>query len=119
MPVNDLAPAPVAPRRGFAMGLMVFSSVLISFGGLLVRNIEAGERVRERRTALQQVVVLGIAGRDRRRIGADLRRHRLPQLPEPRPQSVPIPIDRHATSLARAGHLRPCIQWGAIHKWPS
>ncbi len=43
MPVNDLAPLPTAPRRGFAMGLMVFSSVLISFGGLLVRNIEAAD----------------------------------------------------------------------------
>ncbi len=28
------------PRRGFAMGLMVVSSVVISFGGLVLRNIE-------------------------------------------------------------------------------
>jgi drug/metabolite transporter (DMT)-like permease len=37
-----LAPAP-APRRGFAMGLMVLSSVLISFGGLIMRNMEAAD----------------------------------------------------------------------------
>lgn len=29
-----------APRRGFAIGLMVVSSVLISFGGLVLRNID-------------------------------------------------------------------------------
>ncbi len=28
-----------APRRAFAMGLMVVSSVMISFGGLTIRNI--------------------------------------------------------------------------------
>ena len=31
------------PRRGFAMALMVASSVLISFGGLILRNIEAAD----------------------------------------------------------------------------
>ena len=36
------APA-AAPRRGFAMVLMVVSSVLISFGGLIMRNIEAAD----------------------------------------------------------------------------
>ena len=30
-------------RRGYAMGLMVLSSVIISFGGLIVRNIEAAD----------------------------------------------------------------------------
>jgi hypothetical protein len=40
--VNDPAPPP-APRRGFAIGLMVVSSVLISFGGLILRNIEAAD----------------------------------------------------------------------------
>jgi drug/metabolite transporter (DMT)-like permease len=36
-------PDTAAPRRGFAMGLMIFSSVLISFGGLILRNIEAAD----------------------------------------------------------------------------
>ncbi len=31
------------PRRGFAMGLMVASSTVISFGGLIVRNIEGAD----------------------------------------------------------------------------
>ena len=30
----------VVPRRGFAMGLMVACSVVISFGGLIIRNME-------------------------------------------------------------------------------
>jgi len=33
----------VAPRRGFAMGLMVVGSAAISFGGLVVRNIEGAD----------------------------------------------------------------------------
>jgi len=32
--------APGAPRRGFAMGLMIAGSVAISFGGLVIRSIE-------------------------------------------------------------------------------
>lgn len=31
------------PRRAFAMGLMVASSILISFGGLIMRNIEGAD----------------------------------------------------------------------------
>ena len=31
------------PRRGFAMGLMVVSSIVISFGGVTVRNIELAD----------------------------------------------------------------------------
>lgn len=38
---GSLVPAP--SRRGYAMGLMVLSSVIISFGGLIVRNIEAAD----------------------------------------------------------------------------
>lgn len=39
---SDIARSPdgPAPRRGYAMGLMVACSVVISFGGLIVRNIE-------------------------------------------------------------------------------
>jgi drug/metabolite transporter (DMT)-like permease len=33
----------LAPRRGFAMGLMVLSSTVISFGGLIIRNMEAAD----------------------------------------------------------------------------
>lgn len=40
---ESLALALGPPRRGFAMGLMVVSSVMISFGGLIVRNIEAAD----------------------------------------------------------------------------
>ncbi len=42
-PAAARAAAPAAPRRSFAMGLMVVSSVLISFGGLIMRNIEAAD----------------------------------------------------------------------------
>ncbi len=35
----ELAP----PRRVFAMSLMVVSSVLISFGGLIIRNMEQAD----------------------------------------------------------------------------
>ena len=48
-------------------------------------GIEVGARLYKRYAALQQVVVLGVAGRNRRRIGADLRRHRFLQSHEPRP----------------------------------
>lgn len=34
------SPDGMAPRRGFAMGLMVACSVVISFGGLIIRNME-------------------------------------------------------------------------------
>ncbi|MFQ6024203.1 MAG: DMT family transporter [Acidiferrobacterales bacterium] len=37
-PINTINPGP--PRRAFAMGLMVVSSIVISFGGLIIRNIE-------------------------------------------------------------------------------
>lgn len=30
-------------RRGYAMGIMIFSSVLISFGGLIIRNMEVAD----------------------------------------------------------------------------
>ena len=40
---QSTAAATVAPRRGFAIGLIVASSVLISFGGLIMRSIEAAD----------------------------------------------------------------------------
>ncbi len=40
----DIAtPADLAPRRALAMGMMVVGSVAISFGGLVIRNIEAAD----------------------------------------------------------------------------
>ncbi|MCR9114601.1 MAG: hypothetical protein NXH84_15100, partial [Rhodobacteraceae bacterium] len=32
-----------APRRAYAMGLMIVASIGISFGGLIIRNIEAAD----------------------------------------------------------------------------
>jgi len=38
LPLDD-----IAPRRGFAMGLMVACSVVISFGGLILRSMEVAD----------------------------------------------------------------------------
>ena len=43
MPIKldkSCSPAEMAPRRGFAMGLMIACSVVISFGGLVIRSME-------------------------------------------------------------------------------
>ena len=47
--------------------------------------------------------LLGIAGRNRRRIGSYLGRHRLLHLLQPRPQRVPIRIRFHGRSLEQIG----------------
>jgi hypothetical protein len=39
-PGQPATPAQAAPRRGFAMGLMAASSLVISFGGLVIRGME-------------------------------------------------------------------------------
>ena len=43
MSANVQGTAPAVPRRGYAMILMIVSSVIISFGGLVVRNIELAD----------------------------------------------------------------------------
>ncbi|MGI9465266.1 MAG: DMT family transporter [Aestuariivirgaceae bacterium] len=43
MTAQAQSPSHTVQRRGFAMMLMIVSSVIISFGGLLVRNIEAAD----------------------------------------------------------------------------
>ena len=40
---SQSSPVSAPSRRGYAMGLMVLSSVFISFGGLIIRNIEAAD----------------------------------------------------------------------------
>ncbi len=40
MTAHPQIPTATVPRRGFAMMLMIISSVIISFGGLVVRNVE-------------------------------------------------------------------------------
>ncbi len=42
-PDNTRSSTPAAPRRRFAVGLMVLSSIVISFGGLIVRSIDAAD----------------------------------------------------------------------------
>jgi len=46
MPIKldkSCSPDEMAPRRGLAMGLMVACSVVISFGGLIIRNMEVAD----------------------------------------------------------------------------
>lgn len=79
---GDHDPGAPAPRRGLAMTLMVVSSIVISFGGLIIRNVEAADAmqvnfyralafttvivlilvVQYRRSALKQVRGVGRAG---------------------------------------------------------
>ncbi len=68
--------APEAPRRGFAMGLMVASSIAISFGGLIIRNIEGADTWQinfYRALALIVAITLILLVHHRRRTVASIR----------------------------------------------
>lgn len=77
-PSVDRIPGPGdAPRRGFAMGLMVVASIVISFGGLIVRNIEDADPWQinlYRSTALIVAITLILALRYGRRTVFQVRR---------------------------------------------
>ena len=80
IPKHD--PVDISPRRGYAMVLMVLGSIVISFGGLAIRNIETADNwqinfyrsiafalaisivllFRYRKTGPQQLKVIGLEG---------------------------------------------------------